>query len=58
MQKALETVHVDPAILSYIIEIVQRTREDHRVPMVLRLVPRNRCSRPDVLLLQSLDAIT
>ncbi|MFL2968004.1 MAG: AAA family ATPase [Candidatus Poseidoniaceae archaeon] len=31
MQKALETVHVDPAILSYIIEIVQRTREDHRV---------------------------
>ena len=25
MQKALETVHVDPAILSYIIEIVQRT---------------------------------
>ena len=31
MQKALETVHVHPAILSYIIEIVQRTREDHRV---------------------------
>jgi len=31
MQKALETVHVDPAILSYIIEIVQRSREDHRV---------------------------
>ena len=31
MQKALETVHVDPAILSYIIEIVQRTGEDHRV---------------------------
>jgi len=31
MQKALETVHVDPAILSYIVEIVQRTREDHRV---------------------------
>ena len=30
MQKALETVHVDPAILSYIVEIVQRT-EDHRV---------------------------
>ena len=29
--KALETVHVDPAILSYIVEIVQRTREDHRV---------------------------
>ncbi|NBP71845.1 MAG: MoxR family ATPase, partial [Alphaproteobacteria bacterium] len=24
MQKALETVHVDPAILSYIVEIVQR----------------------------------
>jgi MoxR-like ATPase len=31
MQKALETVHIDPAILSYIVEIVQRTREDHRV---------------------------
>tara|TARA_B110001452_G_scaffold177557_1_gene148950 strand:- start:1656 stop:2663 length:1008 start_codon:yes stop_codon:yes gene_type:complete len=31
MQKALETVHVDPAILSYIIEVVQRSREDHRV---------------------------
>ena len=31
MQKALETVHVDPAILSYIVEVVQRTREDHRV---------------------------
>ena len=31
MQKALETVHVDPAILSYIVEMVQRTREDHRV---------------------------
>ena len=31
MQKALETVHVDPAILAYIVEIVQRTREDHRV---------------------------
>ena len=31
MQKALETVHVDPAILSYIIEIVQLTRDDHRV---------------------------
>ena len=31
MQKALETVHVDPAILSYIVEIVQRSREDHRV---------------------------
>ena len=29
MQKALETVHVDPAILSYIVELVQRTREDH-----------------------------
>ena len=27
MQKALETVHVDPAILSYIVEIVQRTRD-------------------------------
>ena len=31
MQKALETVHVDPAIMSYIVELVQRTREDHRV---------------------------
>ncbi len=31
MQKALETVHVDPAILSYIIEVVARSREDHRV---------------------------
>ena len=31
MQKALETVHVDPAILSYIVEVVQRTREDHRI---------------------------
>ena len=31
MQKALETVHVDTAILSYIVELVQRTREDHRV---------------------------
>jgi MoxR-like ATPase len=31
MQKALETVHVDPAILSYIVEVVQRSREDHRV---------------------------
>lgn len=31
MQKALETVHIDPAILSYIVEVVQRTREDHRV---------------------------
>ncbi len=31
MQKALEGVHVDPSILSYIVEIVQRTREDHRV---------------------------
>ena len=30
MQKALETVHIDPAILSYIVEIVQRSREDHR----------------------------
>ena len=30
MQKALETVHVDPAILQYIVEIVQRTREDQR----------------------------
>ena len=31
MQKALETVHVDTAILSYIAELVHRTREDHRV---------------------------
>ena len=31
MQKALETVHVDPAIMSYIVELVHRTREDHRV---------------------------
>jgi MoxR-like ATPase len=31
MQKALETVHVDAAILTYIVELVQRTREDHRV---------------------------
>ena len=31
MQKALEAVHVDPAILSYIVEVVQRSREDHRV---------------------------
>ena len=31
MQKALETVHVDTAILSYIVELVHRTREDHRV---------------------------
>jgi MoxR-like ATPase len=31
MQKALETVHIDPAILSYIVELVQRTREDHRI---------------------------
>ena len=31
MQKALEEVHIDPAILSYIVELVQRTREDHRV---------------------------
>ena len=27
MQKALETVHVDPAIMSYIVELVQRTRD-------------------------------
>ena len=26
MQKALETVHVDTAILSYIVELVHRTR--------------------------------
>ena len=31
MQKALEEVHIDPAILSYIVEVVQRSREDHRV---------------------------
>jgi len=31
MQKALETVHVDPAILSYIVELVQRTRSDPRI---------------------------
>ena len=28
MQKALEAVHIDPTLLSYIVEIVQRTRED------------------------------
>ena len=31
MQKALETVHVDPAIMSYIVELVQRTRTDPRI---------------------------
>ena len=31
MQKALEEDHIDPAILSYIVEVVQRSREDHRV---------------------------
>jgi MoxR-like ATPase len=31
MQKALETVHVDPNIMSYIVELVWRTREDHRI---------------------------
>ena len=31
MQEALESVHVDPAIMSYIVELVQRTREDHRI---------------------------
>jgi len=31
MQKALETVHVDPAIMSYIVELVQRTRADPRI---------------------------
>ena len=29
--EALEEVHIDPAILSYIVEVVQRSREDHRV---------------------------
>ena len=58
MQKALETVHVDPAILSYIIEIVQRTREDHRVINGPRLVPTKRCSRPAVLLLLWPDETT
>ena len=48
MQKALETVHVDPAILSYIIEIVQRTREDHRAINGACLVPAVFRSRPDV----------
>ena len=31
MQKALETVHVDPAIMAYIVELVQRTRTDPRI---------------------------
>jgi MoxR-like ATPase len=31
MQRALETVHVDPAILGYIVEVVQRTRADPRI---------------------------
>ncbi|HJM18089.1 MAG TPA: MoxR family ATPase [Candidatus Thalassarchaeaceae archaeon] len=31
MQKALETVHIDPAILGYIVQIVQRTRSDPRI---------------------------
>ena len=58
MQKALETVHVDPAILSYIVEIVQRTREDHRVVTVHLLVQANRCSNLAVLRLQSMEEIT
>ena len=57
MQKALETVHVDPAILSYIVEIVQRTREDHRVVNGHRLVLASRCLRPVEPLLQSLEEI-
>ena len=31
MQKALETVHIDPAILGYIVQVVQRTRADPRI---------------------------
>ena len=31
MQKALETVHIDPGILSYIVQVVQRTRADPRI---------------------------
>ena len=31
MQKAVETVHIDPAILGYIVQIVQRTRSDPRI---------------------------
>ena len=52
MQKALETVHVDPAILAYIVEIVQRT-EKTALSTVLHLVHhRSRLVEP---LLQSLD---
>ena len=31
MQKALETVHIDPAILGYIVQVVQKTRADPRI---------------------------
>ena len=31
MQKALETVHIDPGILGYIVQVVQRTRADPRI---------------------------
>ena len=31
MQKALETVHIDPQILGYIVQVVQRTRADPRI---------------------------
>ena len=31
MQRALETVHIDPAIMGYIVELVQRTRADPRI---------------------------
>jgi MoxR-like ATPase len=31
MQQIIEKVHVDPAIMTYMVEIVTRTREDPRV---------------------------
>ena len=34
MQKALETVHIDPAILGYIVQVVQRTRADRELRLV------------------------
>ena len=34
MQKALETVHVDPAIMGYIVQLVQQTRSDPRIEAV------------------------
>ena len=37
MQKALETVHVDPAIMSYIVELVQRTE---RIRIITGASPR------------------